>query len=437
MTLGIVNFCSMADELRRISSIQFGAWRHRHALYCCTAAACAAAWSAVIFLSGLSLPAAAGDRPVKLHVDITTVSDANVFRVPDSNTDPQLATRGLSGRSDRSSTVRFGLRGDKSYGLQRFTVDVGQSSTKYDKFKFLDREAFNYQAAWYWQLTPRLTGALSTDRSESLTGFDDTQTLAPNFRVSRNQNFSVDAWLFGGWHLTAGASESEQKSTSAFAAQPDSTQTSGEFGAKYIAASGNSLSFTQRLREGKNAGAFSPASFIDNQFTVRESELAGAWTLSGKSSLNGRLTRISREHPNIPQRDFSGYAGELRYQWTPTGKLAVNASANRNLISFTPDTSTSYRVDDTFSVSPVWTVASHTSLSLTALHRTSNFLGPVVPVAGPPRRDTQRMLQLAVSWTPHAKVTFRASVQHDRRQSNDPASNYDDVIANLSALLVF
>ena len=163
----------------------------------------------------------------------------------------------------------------------------------------------------------------------------------------------------------------------------------------------------------------------------------GDGTVWLRSELIGRLTHISRENPNVPQRDFSGYAGDLRYLWTPTGKLAVNAIANRNLISFTPDTSTSYRVDDTFSVSPVWTVASHTSLSLHAFRRTSDFLGPVVPVAGPPRRDTLRSVQLAASWIPHPKVTFRASLQHDRRQSNVAAFNYDDVITTLSAALVF
>ena len=45
--------------------------------------------------------------------------------------------------------------------------------------------------------------------------------------------------------------------------------------------------------------------------------------------------------------------------------------------------------------------------------------------------------QLAASWTPHPKITLRASVQLDRRQSNVAAFNYDDAITNLSAFLVF
>ena len=419
----------MTDELTCGSSIRFGAWR--------TAAAAAAC---LLVLSALAPPAAAQDqdRPLKLLLDTTVVWDANIFRLPESIADPQLATRGLSGRSDRISTTHFGLRVDKSYAQQRVTFDAGQSATRYEKFVFLDRNAFNYQGAWQWHLTPRISGTLSAGRSESLIGFDDTQALVRNVRVTTNRGLSLDGWLFGGWHLLGGVSESVSKSTVVFAALPDATQTSGELGLKYLAASGNFLSFTQRARRGSNTGqAVNLVNFVDSGFTVRESELAAAWKVSGKSSLDGRLTRISRHHEHVSQRDFSGYAGDLRYTWTPMGKLAVDFSANRNLFPFTPDTRTSYRVDDTFSISPVWTVASHTTLSLNAFRRTSDFLGPVVPVVGPLRRDTLHSVQLVASWTPHPKVTLRASVQRDRRQSSDATFNYDDAITSLTASLAF
>jgi exopolysaccharide biosynthesis operon protein EpsL len=392
----------------------------------------------LILLSGLAPPAAAQDRPIKLLLDTTAVWDANVFRVPESNTDPQFVTRGLTGRSDRFATTKFGLKFDKSYAQQRVTFEAGQSATRYDKFAFLDRNALNYQGAWQWHFTPRISGTLSADRSETLIGFDDTTALVRNVRVSRNKGFSVDGWLFGGWHLIAGLSESETKSTSAFAAQPDFTQTSGDLGLKYLAASGSFLSFTQRARKGSYTGrVVDLVNFLDSGFTARETELAAEWKVSGKSSLNGRLTSISRHHSHVPERDVSGYAGDLRYAWTPMGKLAVNVSATRTLIPFTPDTRTSYRVDDTLSVSPVWTVGPHTTLSVNAFRRTTDYLGPVVPVTGPLRRDALRSIQVAASWTPHPKVTLRASVQRDRRQSNDATFNYDDAITNLTASLAF
>ena len=310
-------------------------------------AAAASAGACLLFLPGLMLPANAQDqgRPLKLLLDTTAISDANVFRVPESNADPQFLTRGLTGRSDRIATTHIGLRLDKSYAQQRVTFEAGQSATRYDKFAFLNNKAFNYQGAWYWHLTPRISGTLSADRSESLIPFDDTRELTRNVRVSRNEGLSVDGWLFGGWHLLGGLSESSTKSTAVFAAQPDSTQTTGELGLKYIAPSGNFLSFMQRARKGVNTGqAVDPVNFVDSGFTVRETELAGEWKTSGKSALVGRLTSISRRHEHVPQRDFSGYAGDLRYAWTPTGKLAVNFSATRTLSPFAQGTSSSYLV---------------------------------------------------------------------------------------------
>ena len=391
----------------------------------------------MIILSGLAPPAVAQDRPLKLSVDTTVVRDANVFRLPESITDPQLAL-GLSGRSDRFSTTRVGLQFDKSYAQQRVTFEAGESATRYDKFVFLNRNAFDYRGAWQWHATPRISGTLTVDRSETLVGFNDTRVLARNVRVIRNQGLTVDGWLSGGWHLLADVSETEIKSTTAFAAQPDFTQINGALGLKYLAGSGNFLSFTQRARQGSNTGqTVDLVNFVDSGFTVRETELAAEWKVSGKSSLTGRLTRISRHHEHVPQRDFSGYAGDLGYLWTPMAKLTVNVSANRNLIPFAPDTRTSYKVDDTLSVSPVWTVGSHTTLSLAAFRRTSDFLGPVISGGGPLRRDTLRSVQLAASWAPHPKVTLRASVQRDRRRSNDSAFDFDDALTNLTMSLVF
>ena len=400
------------------------------------AAAPTAAW--LIILAGLAPPAAAQDRPLKLLLDTTVVRDTNVFRVPESDMDPQLATRGLTGRSDRISTAHVGLRLDKSYAQQRITFAVDQSATWYEKFAFLDYKALNYQGAWQWHLTPRISGTLSAERSESLIAFDDTRALVRNVRVTTNRGLSLDGWLFGGWHLLGGVSESVSKSTAVFAAQPDSTQTNGELGLKYLAASGSFLSFTQRARKGSNTGqAVDLVNFLDSGFTVRESELVGAWTLSGKSTLNGQLTHVTRRNDNIPQRDFSGVSSNIQYRLAATGKLSLELSAGRSVAPFTSGTTSSYRVDDTLAFSPVWTPTSRTSLRLNATRRVSDFPGPVGLVAGPARRDTVRSLQLAASWTPHPKVTFSASVQRDRRQSSDATFNYDDDIASLTASLAF
>ena len=360
-----------------------------------------------------------------------------MFRLPESITDPQLA-QGLTGRSDRISTTRVGVHFDKTYSQQRITFDAEDSAIRYEKFGFLNRNALNYRGAWQWRFTQRISGTLAVDQNETLVGFDDTRALARNVRVIRNKKATVDGWLSGGWHLLAEMSDTEVKSTTAFAAQPDFTQTSGGLGLKYLAASGNFISLTQRVRQGTNTGQpVDLIKFVDSGFSVRETELAAVWNVNGKSSLIGQFTRVSRHHEHVPQRDFSGYAGDLSYVWTPTGKLTVNVVANRILIPFAADLQTSYKLDNTLSVSPVWALTSRTSLSLAAFRRTSDFLGPVIAIGSPQRRDTLQSVQLAASWSPHPKINVRASVQRDRRRSTDSTFDYDNALTNLTMSLTF
>ncbi len=389
----------------------------------------AAAW--------LAQPAMAQHGPLSLRLESSVNWDANVFRRPDSAADPQL-DRGIGGKSDRSSRTSFGVNFDKTWSQQRVVFDAGQTAVRYDKFSSLDRDAFNYRGLWEWHLTPRISGTLSADSAESVVGFDHALAVQQIVTVTRNRGFTADGWLFGGWHLLAGVSEFERKNSQVFLAIPGITQTSGEIGLRYVTASQNSVTFTQRSRRGTNSGqAVDFVNFIDSEFSVRESELAANWVMSGKSTLNGRLTRIERRNPNIPQRDFSATAGELRYAWTPTGKLTLNMSVQRKVSPFAQDTSVTYRVEDTLAFGPSWKVGEKTALRMNAYRRTSDFLGPVVAVAGPLRRDTLISAQLAADWTPHPKVTLSASVQRDRRSSTDAAFTFNDTITSINASLKF
>ena len=329
---------------------------------------------------------------------------------------------------------------DKTYSLQRFLFDVTETATRYDKFSLLNRNTFDYRGEWQWSLSPRISGSLSTDHTESVIGFEDiTQGFQRNVRTLDNHVASVDGWLFGGWHLLGGVSQLDRKNNLTFLALPNVQQTSEEFGLRYVAESQSSVSAVTRSRQGVIPGQAVDTAifFLDNEFTVRESEVNATWIASAKSTLAGRLTRIEYRYPNVPQRDFSGTAGEMRYAWTPTGRLVLNVSALRNISPWTPDTSTSFRVDDTLAFTPTWQISDKIRVRANASRAVSNYLGPVVTGLGPTRRDVLLSEQLAVDWLPHRKLTLSASLRRDRRSSNDAAFSFDATIADLSATLVF
>ena len=399
-------------------------------------AACAVLLGAAL----LPQPAAAQDGPLapfQLRLLNAHSWDTNVFRLPAGAPDPQLA-QGNAGKADRYSALTYGLRFDQRYSQQRFLVDLSRTETRYDKFASLDRDAFNHRGQWDWRLGSRLSGTLGAERSGGVIDFEDTAGVQQITTRNSNRNFSLDGWLTGGWHVLAGVSDSERENSAAFAATPSSTQRNAEIGLSYIATSGSAVTFTSRSSRGTNTGqAVNFVTFIDSGFTVRENELKVTWIASAKSTLNARLTLIERRHEHVPQRDFSRFAGELGYAWKPTGKLGINASARRNVAPWTADTSASFRTDDTLSIAPSWQVASHTTLRMSASRQTSSFGGPVVPVAGPLRRDVLRSVQVGADWLPHRSVTLSATLRRDQRSSTDDLLKFSATVANVTAALTF
>jgi exopolysaccharide biosynthesis operon protein EpsL len=385
----------------------------------------------------LSSTAAAQDRLLTPRLGTTVSWETNVFRVPDSVTDPQAA-RGVFGRSDRVQTSYVGLRLDKAYSQQRFVVDVTQTATRFGKFASLDRDALQYEAEWQWHVTPRISGRLSATRTESLISFDDVQQAQEIVRVTTNRAATLDAWLFGGWHLLAGASQVVTQSSQPFIAQPDTRQTGGEIGIRYLAASQNTVAAIARLQRGVRPGQpVDFVNFIDSGFSSTEYELSATWAATGHSTLTGRLTRLARRHENVGARDFSELTGEARYAWSPTARLSVNLTANRSVVPFTSGLSSSYRVDDTLSVTPAWRVSERVSLSLSGSRRASDFRGPVAGFSGPARHDVYRTLEFGANWTPHRAATLGFTVRRERRASTDDAASYRNNVAIVNVALTF
>ena len=379
------------------------------------------------------------ENPFTPRLGKTESWDSNVFRAQDSVTDPNIAL-GKAGRSDRSSATTVGLKFDKFYSLQHFEADVAETATRYEKFSSLNRNTFDYRGAWHWQLSPRVGGTLSTDHNESVVGFQDLSVGQRQSTVTNdNRVATFDALLFGGWHLLGGGLQLDRKNSVAFQARPDVHQRTGELGLRYVAESQNSIAFIARARRGEFPNRFVDTTtlFIDTGFREREREVNGAWVFSGKSVLTGRLTRIEYRYDHVSERNFSGTAGEARYLWSVTGKVQVALSALRNVLPWTPDTSTSYRIEDTVVFAPTWQIDDKFSMGLVASRLTSDYLGPVVAVTAPLRHDVLRSLQITATWLPFRNVVLGANLRHDRRSSNDAVNTFDAKIGGLTAAISF
>lgn len=379
----------------------------------------------------------AQERLLTLRAGGTLASDSNVFRLPAAAPDPQLA-QGISGKSDQIKTSYVGLRLAKSYAQQRFELDATQTATRYVKFTSRDFDALQYRAAWNGSIGPRVTGSLSLDRSESEIDAADLTSTQQIVRTSDSRRFSIDASLSGGWYAQAGIFNARTRTSQVFLTAPGFDSNGKEIGLRYAAASGSFVAGTRRSTRGANNDfGINLVNLIDNGFSVEESELRSTWIVSGKSTLNGRLTRLERRNERLSQRDFSGTTGELAYVWAADARWLLNLTATRNIVPWTADLFSSYRVDDTISFAESWRISEKISARLRVYRLVSNFKGAVVPPIGPTRRDALHGVQLGMDWAPLRNATFGASLQWDRRSSSDATIEFDDTILRLTASFAF
>jgi exopolysaccharide biosynthesis operon protein EpsL len=353
--------------------------------------------------------------------------DSNFFR------DPGLVR---AAESEIITTGYLGLRIDKPYAQQRFFLDATATAYRYDKFSDLNFNGLDYRAAWYWHLTPRLSGALSADRTQTPTQFQDTLGRQSNVATTESYVFNLDGWLFGGWHVLLGASQSNRTSEQSIRSNlPDYHELRGEFGVRYLFQSGSSIDALRRRIEGDQDSQLINNVVVVNTANYKEdqSELRGTWNLSQQSVLTGRATYLDRHYDQTPQNDFHGTAGELGYTWLPTGKLSLRLSATRDIAPWQGSLSSNYRVSNTLLIAPTWQATARTSVYMT-LQRTYDDY----PSTGnTERKDTTSIGALGLNWLVLRNLSLGANVLRQQRSSSDALVEYDATVARLSASLIF
>jgi len=373
---------------------------------------------------GIGAPLEAARR---ITLGASVSHDSNVFRVPNLSSDPQ---------SETIATGFAGLRIDKPYAQQRYFLDATATAYRYRKFSHLDFTGLDYRAAWYWRLTPRLSGTLSADQTQSPTQFQEMVGRQSNVATTGNYVFNLDGWLFGGWHVLLGASQSNRTSEqSSLSNQPDYREFRGEFGVRYLFQSSSEIAVVGRRIDGDQGSRLINNVVVVSSTNYREdqSELRGFWKLSSQSEFTGRATYLDRRYDQTPGNNFHGTAGELGYTWLPTSKLSLRLTATRNIAPWQGSPSSNYTVSNTLSIAPTWQATATTSVYMT-LQR----IYDAYPSTGnTERKDTTSIAGLGVNWRALRNLSLGANVLRQQRSSNDPFVEYDATIARLSASLLF
>ena len=352
------------------------------------------------------------DRPLMLRAGGSLTWDSNIFRQP-------------SAREERIRSGYIGLRVDKAYAQQRVRLDITETAYRYQNFRHLDFNALDYIGAWTWHLGPRIGGSLSAAQTQSLADYSEFRNPGElNVRTTGNFLASVDAWLFGGWHLVGGLSRVQDRYSVPTPHQGSYRADGVEAGARWVAPSENWLAFNLRSLDGRYIDrTLDPVALVVDGFQRRETEALAAWRFTGKSTLGARIAWVDYRSNHFSERDFSGLAARLRYLWVATEKISLNVQFTRELDPWV-DSAASLRVENRLTLGAGWQPAARTTLSVDASRAASDFRDPVPGFTGTPRSDLEHRLQVQAEWRVLRKLSLNAAAQRYHRSSSDPAANY-------------
>jgi exopolysaccharide biosynthesis operon protein EpsL len=382
----------------------------------------------------------------------TFLYDTNVFRL--SNIVPASVV-GSDTKSDLIITTTGTLSWDKFYSMQRFEVNGSLVDNRYHNFDYLNFLAKNGTAIWHWYLTPYFYGRLTGNHREALNNFADITGFANstnrNLRTENNVRFDGVFELDGAWRLVGGVAYDVRTNSRLLVQDFDNRVFSVEGGLRYVFPSGSS--FTYKARAG--FGEFFkreeplPSQLFDTRFDEMEHELRLVWPMTGKTSIDGRVGHLARNHPHFPERNFDGFVGNLNVNWDVTGKTRIVAGWARDLNNFqlAPGTfqgslffqpfSSSYVAANRVFIAPVWQITEKTSLRLRYDFTLRDHLGAIESLPGGNRTDTSHSGMIALDWQPIRALFISAALHRDHRSSDHRGFNFDSSAASISARLNF
>ena len=392
------------------------------------------------------------DKTFSVTAGTTFTYDSNVFRL--SPLVNPVALTGLPRRADQIIITSATLGFNKRYSMQRFEVTGTLIDNRYMNFDFLDFLGKNYNAAWHWYVTPYLYGRLTSRHSEALNNFANLSGFINgtnrNLRTNDNYHFDGVLELNRAWHLIGGLDHSVMKNSRLTIQDFNNMVSSVEGGVRYVSSSGSSLTYKVRSGRGEFINRPEPRADVlfDTRFDEMEHELRMHWPVTVKTSIEGRVGYLDRQHAHFPQRDFAGFVGDLNINWLLTSKLQLTGGWSRQLSNYQTAPfafqnsiyerfSSSYIATNRFSIAPIWQITEKTALRVRYDYILSDFHGAVVPLPTGNRSDQMHSGLVALDWRPLNVLYLSAAFHRDHRTSNHRGFDFDSTAGSVSATLNF
>jgi exopolysaccharide biosynthesis operon protein EpsL len=374
----------------------------------------------------------AEESHLKLKVETSLSFDNNMFRLP-SGSNPLQAVGKPSG-SEQIGITGLTLMLSTALSLQKLELALTLKDYRYQNFDYLNYMSYNYNAALRWSLTPSLYGNFSNERKETANSFSDYLGLKQsNLRTETSTRLDAVYEVDGPWRISAGVSHYSQNNQQALVAGGDYTTSSIEAGFGYVFGTGSSVTFTQKSAKGQYLNrVLLTNSTADTHFAQGISDMRFHWAMPNNSTAELYLSYFSQNHPNVPQRDFSGLNSGASLNWLLTGKSSITLAQSRELSAYAGPF-TNYSQTDRLSFGTSWQMTSRTMLRLRQEWARISFLGQPTALSPSQRRDDTKDSSLSLYWQPDQRLNFSAALQNAARAANQTGLDYEARQISISA----
>jgi hypothetical protein len=321
------------------------------------------------------------------------------------------------------------------------------NDNRYDQFTVLDFTEVHGRAAWHWQAGNDLNGRIgaTTDRAlASLTNVQEgVQLGTPNALRTRKAFLDAAYLLTPRWRLRGEVIRLEQANAVAALTVNDMTSNGTGLELSRISPAGNQVGLALQAQDASLPN-LQPvgASLIDNSYRQTRVRLVTDWTLSGRSHLIASAGKVSRSYVQLPERDYETGIFHAAYEWKPTGRFTLLATAQRDIGA--PDeinagVNVGFVLDQGIALRPVYQVTEKVSASGVLGLSEWEYLGDPGQTPGtvPPRTDKVRNVVLAFAYQPVRILRLVLALRRETRTSTADLGDYEVEVASLSARLAF
>lgn len=387
---------------------------------------------------GMTLAAAAAAQSNPWYVGATQTlgHDDNIYRLP--------AASAVSSGTISTTQLVGGL--DLRPGRQHLSASAQVGHNRYSAQPQLDFNGYALDAALDWETAAHVSGRVelgANRRLGSFTSFTTPTGIGRNVEQTRHASalFRLgDArrsrlWFEAELNHDLRRSDIDLGSARPLLGEPvvlgyerDFTTTGVSFGGRYRVGGalvlGLGLHATRGDEDYRLRTPASAAVAREDSFDRHDIDFIANWSPGGDSRVHARLSRgrTDVEH-HLFMRDRSGWSGLLRWEWTPTAKLATDLRLARetNARSISGSTETANEPVTSLELKARYALSAKVGASA-ALRHASRRLDTGVPTDGTDRR---RGFDLGLEWAALRNLSLGCSIGHETRSVGSLSAGYE------------